>query len=96
MKGLIMQNIFNIYNPKTGTFVKTPVYRGLYRNKECLFVIDEKNNVIAINKNKKGIWSFDYTQNTGIVNEERKIDSWVMDKEGLTIEGLESSGSYAA
>ena len=96
MKGLTMQNIFNIFDPHFGTFVKAPVYHGTLRGREYHFAVDSAKNVIVIRKNEKGIWTFDNTMQVGVLDNVGKVDVWEMDRGDLRIEGLTSSGRYAA
>lgn len=91
-----MQNIFNIFDPHFGTFTKAPVYRGTFRGREYYFAIDVAKNVIVVRKNEKGVWSFDNTMQMGVLDNAGKIDAWEWDRGDLRIEGLKSSGRYAA
>ena len=91
-----MQNIFNIFDPHFGTFTKAPVYRGTFRGREYHFAVDSAKNVIVIRKDAKGIWTFDNTMQMGVLDNVGKVDAWEMDRGDLVIQGLESSGRYAA
>ena len=96
MKGLTMQNIFNIFDPHFGTYTKTPVYRGTLHGREYFFAVDSAKNVIVVRQNSKGVWSFDNTMQMGVLDDNGRVDAWEWDRGDLVIQGLESSGRYAA
>ena len=92
----MQNNIFSIFDSHYGTFVKAPVYSGIYNGRAMFFAVDTAKNVIRVRQNAKGVWCFDNTIQVGVLDANGAVDSWSMDREDLQIEGLVSSGRYVA
>lgn len=92
----MQNNIFSIFDSHYGTFIKAPVYSGIYNGRAMFFAVDTAKNVIRVRQNAKGVWSFDNTVQAGVLDANGNVDSWDMDRGDLQIEGLVSSGRYVA